>query len=314
MTQPHATIIDVAPRDGLQNEPKILPVATRIELIKRLVQAGIPRIEIGSFVNPKQVPQMASMPEVCVALMQERATTLHERYTALIPNMRGYELAVQSGLRHVRLVLAASEALNQANFRRSVDSSLEDFASIAARARADNINFGVAIGASFGCPFEGHVPPERVYTIAQRLIELGADEIVLADTTGMAVPTQVSRVGAQIRELTDQIETTTIGVHFHNTRNTGFANAYAALQAGITNFDASLGGIGGCPFAPRAVGNIATEDLVHMLNGMGITPDINLNTLITSSTWLGEQMEKTLPALVGRAGPVYTDNVRQYMV
>ena len=314
MTQPHATIIDVAPRDGLQNEPEILPVATRVELIKRLVQAGIPRIEIGSFVNPKQVPQMANMPEVCAALMEDGADTLHKRYTALIPNMRGYELAVQSGLRHVRLVLAASEALNQANFRRSVDSSLEDFASIAARAHADNINFGVAIGASFGCPFEGQVSPERVHDIAQRLIELGADEIVLADTTGMAVPTQVSHVGTQIRELTDRTETTTIGVHFHNTRNTGFANTYAALQAGITNFDASLGGIGGCPFAPRAVGNIATEDLVHMLNGMGITTDINLDTLITSSTWLGEQMEKTLPALVGRAGPIYTDNVRQSRV
>jgi (R)-citramalyl-CoA lyase len=339
--QRHITVVDVAPRDGLQNEPEVLPVAAKVALIERLARAGVPRIEVGSFVNPRQVPQMAGTGQVVAALLAnnkwrmtngERDTASVEpsssapRFTALIPNMRGYELAVEAGLRHVRLVLAASESLHRANFRRSVAESLDDFAAIAARAAADGVGFGIAIGASFGCPFEGRVPPERVLGLARRLADLGADEIVLADTTGMAVPSQVYELCAQTiaalpsdgRQTTKDEETSavrpsssvsrpTVGVHFHNTRNTGYANAYAALQAGVTSFDASLGGIGGCPFAPRAVGNIASEDLVHMLNGMGVATGVNLAALIAASSWLGEQMGKPLPALVGKAGPVFSE-------
>jgi (R)-citramalyl-CoA lyase len=309
----YVSIIDVAPRDGLQNEPEMLPVATRVALIEKLAQVGLPRIEIGSFVNPKQVPQMAGMDDVARLTLERVTLQPPQQLTALVPNLRGYELAAATGLRHVRLVLAASEALNQANFRRSVAQSLADFAAIAARARADNAAFGVAIGAAFGCPFTGYVPPEQVLAIAQQLVDLGADEIVLADTTGMAVPSQVyRRCAALIAALhpdAAQGEAVagrpTITVHFHNTRNTGYANAYAALEAGIRSFDAALGGIGGCPFAPRAVGNIATEDLVHMFNGMGVETGIDLAALLDASNWLSEQMGKGLPALVGKAGPVF---------
>ncbi len=406
-------ITDVAPRDGLQNEPEILPVDARIALVELLLAAGVPRVEVGSFVNPKQVPQMAGAGEVVRELLKHQEAATGSRapgaenragdepgetqvpgarlavLTALVPNMRGYELAVEAGLRHVRLVLAASEALNQANFRRPVAESLAEFAAIAARAQADGVGFGVAIGAAFGCPFEGRVPPERVLAIARELAALGADEVVLADTTGMAVPTQVEalcraalaalqgdrppttdprpgtedkgrtthaghpawddrdRVQARVRSLPpsppraeprrrrpdgspsgagrgeqdgqprDEARRSPIGgrpgfahrpilgVHFHNTRNTGYANAYAALRAGVAHFDASLGGIGGCPFAPRAVGNIATEDFVHMLNGMGIASGVRLGALLDAARWLGEQMCRPLPALVGRAEPVF---------
>lgn len=325
----HVTITDVAPRDGLQNEPGVLPVATRVELIARLARAGVPRIEIGAFVNPTQVPQMAGTAHVCAGLQRleigcwrsSRATAplapdlqslaSDPQFTALIPNLKGYELALAAGLRHVRLVLAASESLNQANFRRSVAGSLADFAQIAARAQSDGLAFGVAIGASFGCPFEGHVPPGRVLDLARHLVDLGVDEIVLADTTGMAVPTQVYDLCAHMLAETAGVPNLMVTVHFHNTRNTGYANAYAALQAGITSFDASLGGIGGCPFAPRAVGNIATEDLAHMLNGAGVMTGIDLEALIAASDWLSGEMGKDLPALVGKAGPVFREMTRR---
>jgi (R)-citramalyl-CoA lyase len=291
------TIIDVAPRDGLQNEPENLSPTVRAELVERLAGAGLPRVEIGSFVNPKQVPQMEGTAAVAALLRDSRV------WTALAPNLKGFELARAAGLRQVRLVLAASEALNEANFKRTVAASLEDFATIARHAHADKMGFGVAIGASFGCPFEGHVAPERVIAIAKQLASLGADEIVLADTTGMAVPTQVEPLCRELlRIFHDGPE---IVVHFHNTRNTGYANAYAAWQSGVRHFDAALGGIGGCPFAPRAVGNIATEDLVHMFHGMGVQTGIDLAQLIVASQWLSAQMGKTLPALVGKADPIF---------
>jgi (R)-citramalyl-CoA lyase len=299
-------IIDVSPRDGLQNEPEILPVATKVALIRRLLAAGVPRVEIGSFVNPKQVPQMAGTAEVAAALLAEPLPPhpwAGERLTAHVPNMKGYERVVAAGLRHVRLVFAASEGLNQANFKRSVAESVADLSAIVRQANSAGVGVGVAIGASFGCPFDGAVPPERVVDLAKQFATLGAGEIVLADTTGMAVPSQVAALcEAILRPLHDGPQIT---LHLHNTRNTGYANAYAALQSGITSFDSSLGGIGGCPFAPRAVGNVASEDLVHMLNGMGYPTAIDLPALITHSAWLSEQMGKSLPALVGKAEPVF---------
>jgi (R)-citramalyl-CoA lyase len=325
------TIIDVSPRDGLQNEPEILPIATKVALIERLIEAGVPRIEIGSFVNPKQVPQMAGTGEVAAQLLVPEIERLGDweigrlprieqnlpisqspgfSFTCLVPNARGYQLAREAGMGHVRLVLAASESLNQANFKRSVEESLADFATIIKQAHTngEQVSFGVAIGASFGCPFEGDVPPERVMSIARQLAGLGVSELILADTTGMAVPTQVERLSrAMLGLLHDGPEVT---IHLHNTRNTGYANAYAAWQAGIRSFDASLGGIGGCPFAPRAVGNIATEDLVHMFNGMGVPTGIDLPKLIAASAWLGEQMGKSLPGLVAKAGVVYGEMER----
>jgi (R)-citramalyl-CoA lyase len=299
-------VTDVAPRDGLQNEPEILPIATRVALIRRLLTAGVPRVEIGSFVNPRQVPQMAGTAEVASTLLAEPLPPHPwgvQRLTTLVPNVKGYELAVAAGLRHVRLVFATSEGLNQANFKRSVADSVADLSAIARRANSEGVGVGVAIGASFGCPFDGHVPPERVVELAKRFATLGVGEIVLADTTGMAVPSQVDAFcRAILRPLHDG---PLITLHLHNTRNTGYANVYAALQAGIYSFDSSLGGIGGCPFAPRAVGNIATEDLVHMLNGMGYPTAIDLPAVIEHTAWLSEQIGKPLPALVGKAEPVY---------
>lgn len=318
------TIIDVSPRDGLQNEPEILGVPVKAELVERLLRAGLSRVEIGSFVNPKQVPQMAGTGEVAAALLNERWTmdggrwaqesaeipsTLHRfpRFTCLVPNLKGYQMAHTAGMQHIRLVLAASESLNQANFKRSVEESLADFAAIIRQAHSERaeVSFGVTIGAAFGCPFEGHVPAERVIAIAKRLAAQGVSELILADTTGMAVPTQIDELCRAILRVMHHGPQVTI--HLHNTRNTGYANAYAAWQSGVRSFDASLGGIGGCPFAPKAVGNVATEDLVHMFNGMGVPTGIDLAALLDASAWLSAQMGKSLPALLGKAGPVFSD-------
>ncbi|WP_298821226.1 hydroxymethylglutaryl-CoA lyase [Chloroflexus sp.] len=302
------TIIDVAPRDGLQNEPEVLDVTTRVELIERLLAAGVPRIEIGSFVNPRQVPQMAGADEIARALaarghnLAARASDDSFRFTALIPNQRGYELAIAAGMRHVRLVLAASDGLNQANFKRTTAESLAEFSQLAIRMYQEGIAFGVAIGASFGCPFDGYVPVERALSIAEHAVDLGAQEIVFADTTGMAVPTQVATLCQMARQRLPRV---TLTIHLHNTRNTGYANAFAAWQAGIRSFDAALGGIGGCPFAPRAVGNIASEDLTHMFNGIGVPTGIDLPALLAASDWLSSILGRPLPALTGKAGPVY---------
>jgi (R)-citramalyl-CoA lyase len=296
-------IVDVSPRDGLQNECKLLTPEIRLELIHHLEQAKVRSIEIGSFVNPKFVPAMANLGEICKQL---DFSNKEQHYTALVPNLKGFELAVQSGLKHVRLVIVASEMLNEKNFKCSVSDSLKGFERVAAVSREEGVAFGVIIGASFGCPYEGYVSPAQVLKIASRLIELGADEVMLADTTGMAMPDQVERLCTEvIKAIEKQRPGLRIGVHLHNTRNTGYANAYAAYRAGIRIFDASLGGIGGCPFSPNALGNIATEDLVHMFNGMGVETGIDLTGLITATNWLEGQLGKPLPAMIGKAEPVY---------
>lgn len=296
-------IVDVSPRDGLQNECKLLTPEIRLELIHHLEQAKVRSIEIGSFVNPKFVPAMANLGEICKQL---DFSNKEQHYTALVPNLKGFELAVQSGLKHVRLVIVASEMLNEKNFNCSVSDSLKGFERVAAVSREEGVAFGVIIGASFGCPYEGYVSPTQVLKIASRLIELGADEVMLADTTGMAMPDQVERLCTEvIKAIEKQRPGLRIGVHLHNTRNTGYANAYAAYRAGIRIFDASLGGIGGCPFSPNALGNIATEDLVHMFNGMGVETGIDLTGLITATNWLEGQLGKPLPAMIGKAEPVY---------
>ncbi len=269
------TIIDVAPRDGLQNEPEVLEPATRVTLIERLLTAGVPRIEIGSFVNPRQVPQMAGTDQIAQTLVQRgynlAARTNNDafRFTALAPNQRGYELAAAAGLRHVRLVLAASDGLNQANFKRTTAASLAEFSHLALRIRNDGLSFGVAIGAAFGCPFDGYVPVERVLAIAEHAADLGANEIILADTTGMAVPTQVATVCQMVLK---RVSDTTITIHLHNTRNTGYANAFAACRLVSARSMLPLAESAAAPSPPRAVGNIASEDLVHLLTVWGYRP------------------------------------------
>jgi isopropylmalate/homocitrate/citramalate synthase len=287
------TICDVGPRDGLQNEERILDPATRAELVNRLAAAGVPRIETVSFVNPARVPQMAGAEEV-VAGVERREGVV---YAGLVLNERGYERLAATGLDEVHLAFAATEEFNRRNQNASPEESVEAIARTIGRAHADGIRATATIGVSFGCPFEGAVDPRDVLRYAEALAGAGADEIVFADTVGVAVPRQVKEMVSRALPLAH-----TVGVHLHNTRNTGFANAYAALEAGATVLDASVGGLGGCPFAPRATGNICTEDLVYMLHGEGVETGIDLDALITVSEWLEGQLGRELPGQVYRAG------------
>jgi hydroxymethylglutaryl-CoA lyase/(R)-citramalyl-CoA lyase len=285
------TICDVGPRDGLQNDPKVLEPAVRAELVDRLAGAGLPRIETVSFVNPARVPQMAGAEDVVAAIERRDGVV----YAGLVLNDRGYDRLRETGLDELHYAFACTETFNQRNQNASVDESLAVAGRLLERARADRIRATVTIGASFGCPFEGAVDPDRVLGLAERLA--GWDEIVFADTIGVGVPSQVRRlVGDGVRLGRP------IGVHLHNTRNTGFASAYAALEAGATVFEASVGGLGGCPFAPRATGNVATEDLVYLLHGEGVETGVDLDALIAVSEWLEGVLGRDLPGQVYRAG------------
>jgi hydroxymethylglutaryl-CoA lyase/(R)-citramalyl-CoA lyase len=287
------TICDVAPRDGLQNDAKVLEPAVRTELVERLAAAGLPRIEAVSFVNPERVPQMAGAEEV-VAGIERRDGVV---YGGLVLNGKGYDRFRETVLDEVHAAFASTETFNRRNQNADVEESLEMARRIVARAHEDGRRATVTIGASFGCPFEGAVDPGRVADLAAQLAEAGADEIVLADTIGVAVPGMVRDLVGRAVQLPAPI-----GVHLHNTRNTGIANAFAAIEAGATMLDASVGGIGGCPFAPRATGNICTEDLVYLLHGEGIETGIDLDALIEVAGWLEGVLERQLEGMVYRAG------------
>lgn len=287
------TICDVAPRDGLQNDPKVLEPATRAELVDRLATAGVPRIEAVSFVNPSRVPQMAGAEEVVAGLERREGVV----YAGLALNERGYERLRETALDEVHFAFAVSEEFNQRNAGATVESSVEAGEWIVEHAHADGLRATVTLGTSFGCPFEGRVDPSRVLALAARFAEAGADEIVFADTVGVGVPHQVR---ALVRGAADL--GTPVGVHLHNTRNTGIANAFAAVEAGATVLDASVGGVGGCPFAPRATGNICTEDLVYLLHGEGIETGIDLDALVAVAGWLEEVLGRELEGMVYKAG------------
>ena len=287
------TLCDVGPRDGLQNEPETLAPAVRAELVRRLAAAGLPRIEAVSFVNPARVPQMAGAEEV-VAGIERLAGVV---YAGLVLNERGYDRLAETDLDEVHFAFASTETFNRRNQNASPEESVDVAATIVERAHADGIRATVTIGTAFGCPFEGAVDPARVLTFADRLASAGADEIVFADTVGVGVPRQVKELVGEAVGLGPPV-----GVHLHNTRNTGYANAYAALEAGATVLDASVGGIGGCPFAPRATGNICTEDLVYMLHGEDIATGIDLDALISVAEWLESRLGRQLPGQVYRAG------------
>jgi len=287
-------ICDVGPRDGLQNDPKILEPETRAELVNRLAGAGLSRIEAVSFVNPARVPQMAGAEEVVGAI--ERRD--HVVYAGLVLNEKGYDRAREAALDEVHFAFVATDTFNERNQNASVQESLETAERIVARAHEDGLRATVTIGAAFGCPFEGKVDPAHVLALAARVAVAGPDEVVFADTIGVAVP-------RQIREIVGQAAAQLpcpVGVHLHNTRNTGFANAFAALEAGATLLDASVGGIGGCPFAPKATGNICTEDLVYMLHGEGIETGVDLDELISVAEWLEGVLDRQLEGQVYRAG------------
>ncbi len=286
-------IVDVGPRDGLQNEDETLSPQTRAELCDRLASAGVPRVEAASFVNPKRVPQMAGAEEV-VAGIQRRPGTV---YAGLVLNEKGYERAVEAGIDEVRYAFPVTETFAERNQNTTVADATELSERLVERARLDGVRVSITLSAAFGCPFEGRVEPEVVLDIAERVGAAKPDEIVLADTIGVGVPKGV-------RELVGGVLNygVTVGCHFHDTRNTGIANAIAAVEAGATVLDASVGGTGGCPFAPKATGNIATEDLVYLLHGMGYETGIDLDALIECAQWLSEQLGKELPGQVHKAG------------
>ncbi len=287
------TVFDVGPRDGLQNEPEILAPEIRAELVARIVAAGARAVEIASFVDPRRVPQMAGAEDVVAALEREKGVV----YAGLALNERGYDRLVACGLDEVRFAFGATESFNQRNQNASVRESVEAALRIVERGRADGIRTAVTISVAFGCPFEGPVDEARVLELATELAAAQPDTIVLADTIGVGVPSQVRKLISHAVELGGPV-----GGHFHNTRNTGYANALAAVEAGATVLDASVGGLGGCPFAPRATGNIATEDLVYLLHGEGIQTRIDLDGLIRVSEWLEGVLGRRLEGQLYRAG------------
>jgi len=291
--QVSVVVCDVGPRDGLQNEARALEPAVRAELCDRLATAGLKRIEAASFVNPKLVPQMAGAEEVMAALHRKPGTS----YAGLVLNDKGYDRALAAGVDEVHYAFAATDEFGRRNQNATTDDGLKTALALVARARSDRMPITVTVSVALGCPFEGPVPPERVLSIVERLMAIPPDEICLADTIGVGVPSQVKELVSGAIRLG-----ATVGAHFHNTRNTGYANAVAALEEGAVSLDASVGGAGGCPFAPKATGNIATEDLVYLMRGLGIETGIDLKALIETSHWLAAQLGKELPGMVARAG------------
>jgi hydroxymethylglutaryl-CoA lyase/(R)-citramalyl-CoA lyase len=290
---PTVTIVEVGPRDGLQNETDVLAPEVRAELVTRLVGAGVTAVEVASFVDPRRVPQMAGAEEL-VAALELRSDVA---YAGLVLNERGYARLVETGLNEVRFAFGATESFNLRNQNASVDESVDAARRIVERARSDGIGASVTISVAFGCPFEGAVDEARVQELAARVADGKPDTIILADTIGVAVPSQVHRLVPRALELG-----LPVGAHFHNTRNTGYANAVAALESGASILDASVGGLGGCPFAPRATGNIATEDLVYLLEREGVKTRIDLDSLIEVSSWLEGVLGRPLEGQLYRAG------------
>jgi len=288
-------IVEVGPRDGLQSEPDVLATPLKLELISRLVDTGVRRIEVASFVNPKRVPQMADA-EAVMAGLPKRSDV---QYVGLVLNRRGFDRALAAGCTEIGMVTAATDTFAQRNQGASIEETIAAWEEIAPLAREAGIRAQVTISVSFGCPFEGEVAPSRVIEIARRLAASRPVEIVIADTIGVAVPTQVTALVEQLRPALNGVP---LRAHFHNTRNTAVANAYAAVMAGVHTLDSSVGGIGGCPFAPNATGNVATEDLLYMLSRSGFETGIDLGRMIETARWLQERRGKPVPGMVSKAG------------
>jgi hydroxymethylglutaryl-CoA lyase len=293
-------IREVGPRDGFQNEPEVIATDDKVRLVNLLARTGVKRLEVTSFVRPDVIPQLADAPEVL-----SRADVPDDvAVTVLIPNERGFDnaLAHRARFAEINCFLSASESHNRANVNRSVEESLTALERVIGRAVREGLRAEGVISVSFGCPYEGHVPPERVFAIARRLVDAGAAEIAFGDTTGMANPRQVGEFFAAAREaLGPDVELT---AHFHNTRGQGLANVYAALEAGCTSFEASFGELGGCPVPAGATGNIATEDLVSMLHEMGVQTGIDLERLLEATRAVRELLGRPLGSHTLVAGPV----------
>ncbi|MFE9581539.1 hydroxymethylglutaryl-CoA lyase [Nocardia sp. NPDC006044] len=289
------TLVEVAPRDGLQNESAIVSAADKIRLVERSVDAGLRRIEAVSFVDPRRVPQMADAEAVMAGVPRVDGVS----YAGLIFNERGLDRALESGVDEINVVVVATDSFSMRNQGCSTAQGVERWVKLAARAREAGLFRTVTIAAAFGCPFAGEVSEAAVLELIRRVAEADPDEIALADTIGVGTPDRVRGLAAGAARFAPDA---TLRCHFHNTRNTGYANAIAALEAGVRVLDTSTGGIGGCPFAPAATGNIATEDVLYTLDRMGVETGVRIEPVIETGVWLGELLGKPAPALLGRAG------------
>ena len=290
------TMREVGTRDGIQSLGAFVPTEHKIEMANMLARTGLTRMEVTSFVSPKAVPQMADAEQVMAGIERPAGVS----WEVLVPNVRGTERALTTRPDRILVVLSASDAFNLKNIRMTIDDSLRSISEIIPMARAAEVPVMAAISTSFGCPYSGDVPEAKLQEVIARLLEAGADEISIADTTGMANPLQVERT---VSNVLARWPGTTFGLHFHNTRGMGLANVVAGLQAGVSIYDASIGGIGGCPFAPKATGNVSTEDVVHMLHEMGIQTGIDLDALLGCANRMSEILGSELPGQVMKAGP-----------
>ncbi len=295
MTRPsRVTIVEVGPRDGLQNQGAAIATADKIGFVDRLSAAGLPVIEVSAFVSPKWVPQMADAAEVFAGITRRAEV----RYTALVPNLSGLDRAHAVGVTEVAVFAAASETFSQKNINQTIDASLVTYAAVCDRAASLGIRVRAYVSTAFGCPFEGHVPPARVAAVAHALVEMGAFEVSVSDTIGIAHPGQVPGV---VRAVAERVPLAKVALHFHDTRGTALANVLTALDLGVATFDASAGGLGGCPYAPGATGNLATEDLIYMLDGLGIASGVTLEALVAASAFIESRIGYPLPSRYYRA-------------
>ena len=295
MSKRQITIVEVGPRDGLQSEPEILPTVSKVIFIEKAIDAGVRRLEVASFVHPKLVPQMADAEALIEKLPQRDDVS----YIGLIMNERGLDRALTTNIHEIGMVVVASDTYNRKNQGCSTSDSVSAWQEISAKAKSAGLRPNVMISSAFGCPYEGEVKVERVIELAKQLVDAGPAELGIADSIGVAVPDQVSELLGRVKEVIGDVP---LRCHFHNTRNTGLANAQAAVVAGVTYLDASIGGIGGCPFAPAATGNIPTDDLLYMLDRSGVETGVSLEKIIDVSRWLEEELGRSVPALLPKAG------------
>jgi hydroxymethylglutaryl-CoA lyase len=302
-TSSRVKIVEVGPRDGLQNEKAVLDPTVRLEFARRLANAGVMHIELGAFVSPQWVPQMAGASDLMREALRLKADgdagLKDAELSALVPNPRGMQDAIEAGVKHVAIFGSASEAFSKKNINCSIEESFQRFGKVMELAGANGVKVRGYLSMCFGCPFEGEISEGQVVRLAKRMVRLGVYEVSIGDTIGVANPAQVRRLTAK---LIDALGSYRVAMHFHDTRGTALANVLASLDLGVRTFDSSLGGLGGCPYAPAATGNVATEDVVFMLHGMGYRTGIKLEDLPALNKWIAEKVGHELPSRVGRAG------------
>jgi hydroxymethylglutaryl-CoA lyase len=309
MKPAHVTIVEVGPRDGLQNEQVVVATADKVSFVNLLSTANLPVIEVSAFVGPKWVPQMADAAEVFAGIIRRPGT----RYTALVPNLAGLDRALAAGVSEIAIFAASSETFSRKNINQSIDESLATYAEVCKRARASGLRVRGYLSTAFGCPFEGPVAPATVAAVAARISALGVFEVAISDTIGVAHPGQVPQV---LDAVLERIPVEQIALHFHDTRGTALANVLAALPYGIATFDASAGGLGGCPYAPGAAGNVATDDLIYMLDGLGVETGVSLSAVSEASAYIAGKIDHRLPsryaqAVAATGSPVRTETEKR---